>query len=742
MVSPVTSLLLFFTLGLANRPVAAAQAGDAVRSPAEEPPLYLLLIWHQHQPLYLDAQTDVLRGPWVRTHGTKDYYDMAAALSDHPTIHVTINLTSSLLTQLCRYYLARLAPFLDRSRNRIDAEAFLKKWQGRTDPWVDLLLTPSGSCSPEQRAQVKGDGWSCFSIARTALDRFPDLRALRSKGIGAFSAKDILHAKLLFALANFDPAFLRGPVRLVTGEVVDCSDLIREEPPGTFRLRRTVTDDDANRIVAESVKILEAILPAHRALRYDPASGRGQIEVVTTPFYHPILPLLVDTDLARFGQPEDPRPPRFRHPEDARAHVLKSVRLFEEIFEARPTGMWPAEGSVAQEVVPIFAAAGIRWIATGDAVLAASKPSGLPISAAYRAGTPQAGQVAVFFRDTALSDRIGFTYQTMKPRDAVGDFVTRARAHARPHGGGVLTVILDGENAWEHYRHDPDGKDFIRLLYTRLAALQAEGKLLTVTPIEYLRGNPKRKVPPHRLESLTAVTHLHAGSWIFGTLSTWIGEREENRAWELLKQVREDLAATGLPPPDPLAPRPAAGTTARAAWEAWESIYAAEGSDWFWWYGSDQSSGNDDLFDAAYVRHLRNVYHCAKRAGATIRPRSIEPIIGPATSSGTKTAVTFMCDARAIRVPAAIYIAGSDPVLGSWKPNTVRMYDDGTHGDLVKNDGIWSIRVQLPEQADIEYKYTNSGKPGAWVESEEFPAANRRVRVREGLVVEDRFGKR
>jgi alpha-amylase/alpha-mannosidase (GH57 family) len=232
---------------------------------------------------------------------------------------------------------------------------------------VDLLLTPSGDLSPEQRVQVKGNGWSCFSIAQTALNRFPDLRALREKRIDDFSAGDILHAKLLFALANFDPAFLRGPVRLVTKEVVDCSDLVREEPPGTFRLRRTLTEDDANRVLAESVKILEAILPAHRALRYDPDSGRGQIEVATTPFYHPILPLLVDTELARFGQPEDPRPPRFRHPEDARAHVLKSVRLFEEIFGARPTGMWPAEGSVAQEVVPIFADAGIRWIATTSA---------------------------------------------------------------------------------------------------------------------------------------------------------------------------------------------------------------------------------------------------------------------------------------------------------------------------------------------------------------------------------------
>ena len=483
-------------------------------------------------------------------------------------------------------------------------------------------------------------------------------------------------------------------------------------------------------------------IPVHRKLRYDPGTGKGCVEIITTPFYHPILPLLIDTDLAREGQPHDPLPPRFRHPEDAEAQVLKSVAFYKELFGSPPRGMWPAEGAVAQAGVPVFARAGITWIATGDGVLRRSKPAGLPCEAAYAAGDESAESVAVFFRDTELSDRIGFTYQSWKPEDAVEDFTRRVLAHSGGERGRVLTVILDGENAWEHYKFDFDGKKFIDTLYRRLGELQAEGKLLTVTPSEYIFGNPLRGVPPHPLHSLPRIKRLFAGSWIGGTLSTWIGEGEENRAWELLGKVRRDLERSGLKPPVPGASEPEPGTPADFARRAWESLYAAEGSDWFWWYGSDQASGSDELFDAAFIGHLKNVYLFAKKAGARIEPPPLEPIIKPRGRGGRLVSVLFTCSAKGIEVPEAIYIVGGERALGNWNPNTVRMYDDGTHGDFAAGDGVWSLRVLLPEESDIEYKYTNSGRPGEWSPSEEFPAANRKIRVKEGLIVLDTFGKK
>lgn len=728
--------------------------------------LYLNIIWHQHQPLYLDPSKDELQGPWVRTHGTKDYYDMVSILEAYPDIHFTVNLTASLLVQIEEFYVQRLGGFVDLKRNRVDARQFLSRYRGKVDPWIDLALTPTSRFRSRELGFLVSNTWNCFSVSEVIIDRFPEYKALRTKfrseGAKGLSEQNRRDVKFWFYLANFDPEFLEGKVRLVTGATVDLTDLVQRLENGTYKLKKTISEDDCNRIVAETYKVMAAIVPVHRKMMYDPAKNTGQIEVTTTPFYHPILPLIYDSDLAKLPQPGAPMPARFHFPQDASEQVGMSVAYFKKLFRVAPRGMWPAEGSVAHEVGPVFASHGIRWIATDERVLAKSKAKRHEKYYPYvLTGGTLKRPVVVVFRDTELSDKIGFTYQGMRGSEAAEDFIENILKFAPDEGEGdrLLTVILDGENAWEWYRFDNDGKEFRRELYRRLTELHKSGKVITTTVSEYTEGNRSRNVPPHPVDKMEHLEWLWPGSWINGNYDTWIGEPEENQAWEYLRIARQDLENSGLKPPDMSAAVSRKGTPAWYARKAWESMYAAEGSDWFWWYGSDQSSGGTDRpFDAAFITYLENVYKFARGAKVRMPRRTFDPIIyaqpelsmasggAMAQSKGVKDVlVRFEVDLAGSSVPEAIYIAGSVPALGNWVPNKIRMFDNGTNGDRASGDGIWTLEVRLPLGSEVDYKYTNSGSEGSWNPGEEFSAKNRKLRVHlEGQgtqEVRDRFGE-
>ncbi len=743
------------------------------RYPAAEgrTPVMLNLLWHQHQPLYVNPETDQLTGPWVRTHATKDYYDMAAILRQYPEVHCNINLTSSLLLQLQEYYVARLRPFVDVRRSSIDAAKFLARWGGKTDPWVDLALIPAEQFGKRERDLLYRNPWNCFGISEVMIGRFPEYKALRARvprggpaGDDLYTPQELREIKFWFYLSMFDPDFLAGPVKLEDGSICDLSDYVMRASDGTYRLRKQITEQDCQRMVVEAYKVMRNVVPVHRNLRYDPKTGRGQIDIITTPYYHPILPLLLDSDIARTCQPDDSLPTRFSYPEDAEAQVIKAVRFYTETFGSPPTGMWPGEGSLSQQVLPILREHGILWTASDARVLARSRPANLPNTTAYRCSAGR-HPISLVFRDTELSDRIGFKYQQYAGEEAAEDFVQAilARAPQKGEDDVLVTVILDGENAWEWYQKDEDGKDFLHAFYRKLTRLQKEGRVITATMSEYLHGNPHRGITPHPIGRQRAIEQLWPGSWINGNFDTWIGEKEENRAWEYLRTVREDLASSGLPRPDPHARPPARGTRAWDLFRAWESMYAAEGSDWFWWYGEDQTApGGDHPFDAAFLTHLRNVYTYARRAGGRIPDREFSPIIREGPASGPETVpanaaggamsqgtvrmrtVVFECDARAEKVTQGIFIAGSEDVLGNWRPNSIAMRDDGSGGDAAGGDGIWTLTVSLPVGKHIQYKFTNSGREGAWVPGEEFPSGNRSLVVGEGLeplIVRNIFGK-
>ncbi len=748
---------------------------DAYSARAGRKPVYLGIIWHQHQPLYVDPETDQLTGPWVRTHATKDYFDMAAMLRKYPDVHCTINLTSSLLLQLKTYYVDRLGPYVDTRKNTVDVRAFWKAWKGKTDPWIDLALKNSARFSKADKDYLYRNVWNAFGISEVMLERFPEYLALKKKipsgathGYHLFSVQEMREIKCWFYLAYFDPDFLRGPVQLPDGTVCDLSDLVEFRLDGKFYLKRKITEADCNRVVAEACKVMANVIPVHQEIRYSSASGRGQAEIITTPYYHPILPLIYDTDLAHICQPKDSLPSRFSFPQDAQAQVAKAVKFYTAMFGEAPVGMWPGEGAVAQPVLGILRSNGILWTASDIKVLQRSDPLGQPNTTPYRFPAGDGGSadssISLIFRDTELSDRIGFKYQNYRGEEAAEDFVQTilSRAPSTNEPDVLVTVILDGENAWEWYRKDIDGKEFLSALYRKLSKLAAEGQIVTTTIMEYLAGDPVRRVPAHPTASQPAMRWLWPGSWINGNFDTWIGEPEENLAWNYLLQARQDLHRSGIPRPNPLADAPRQGTEAWYGYMAWEAIYAAEGSDWFWWYGDDQTApGGDKPFDTAFLTHLRNMYEFAARAGARVPARDFAPIIkdvsaaspaaggagkgAMARSSGGEQTVLFTCNAKDQSVKRAIYIAGNLPSLSSWKPNVTAMYDDGTHGDLRSGDGVWSLEVQVPVGVEVQYKYTNSGEPGIWAPGEEFPARHRSYAVHEksasAIVIEDTFGK-
>jgi len=618
----------FYVNALGEVELRAYEEGDAEGGELKigKGKLYLALVWHQHQPFYLDSEKDQLIAPWVRTHTTKDYYDMTAMVKNHPDIHFTMNLTPVLLHQMDEYYIKRLAPFYNAETNRINTTEFLAQWAGKTDPWIDLMFTDTEEFGEEEDSYLFRNEWSCFSVSHVLMSRFPDYVALAEKERSEFTVQDKRNLKSLFYLALFDPDFLNGPVTMESGKTVDLSDLVIREDGPVWRLAHPFTEDDANRLVAETYKVAEGVIAVHKDLAYDAETHEGQVEIITTPYFHPILPLIANV---RSGESESDQAPEgleFSYPMDAKAQVRMAVEAYQKWFGRKPYGFWPAEGSVSEQVVDYFVENDILWIATGDGVLSKSTPKGLKADTPYRVTGPEGGQTAVIFRDTHLSDLIGFRYQRWEAEEAAQDLINRILLNVPEEEGAevFLTVLLDGENAWEWYEKDVDAKGFLNSFYRNLTQQQESGKILTVTPTEYILGNAERGIEAHPLNALPKLERMWPGSWIRGDYSTWIGEQEENEAWKWLVRVRNDLHEASKKMDRSYRNI----STAEAYRMAWQSMYAAEGSDWFWWYGDDQNTGEGDTrWDKLYRAHLNQVYYYLNKAGVKIEAPEIPSLI-------------------------------------------------------------------------------------------------------------------
>lgn len=537
------------------------------------PALYVAWLWHQHQPLYRDPQRTEPAGsyryPWVRLHALRDYYSMATLAAEHD-VHVTFNLTPVLLRQIDEYVTG-----------------------GATDGALELTQRPAERLTATEVEEVLSTFFDAdwhHQVYRHR--RYRELFDQRTSG-ARFSRQDIRDLQMWFNLAWFGHEFRVGDVALITGETVHVHRWVEQQ--------RGFSHEDVLTMIEEQYKILRAIVPIHRTLQES-----GRIEVSTTPAFHPILPLLIDTDRAYIDRPGTSLPTQFAYADDAAAQVALAISDHTSRFGKTAAGMWPAEGAVSADAVEMCAQHGVRWLATDAGVLARSGQWGYRVSEPdvlcqpYRA-SDEGLSVALFFRDTELSDGIGFRYgQYTDAPTAVQDFVRTIEARfldrLENDDDHVLTIVLDGENAWGGY--PDDGRPFLHALYTRLAS---DPRLNTVTFSEYLLGNVARGIAPHPLSQLTRVYDLATGSWIDEPgsargvdLGTWIGEPEENAAWNLLGEARTVLASTT--------------STGPAVERARQCLLAAEGSDWYWWFGSDQESRNDATFDELFRAHLRGSY--------------------------------------------------------------------------------------------------------------------------------------
>ncbi len=536
--------------------------------------LSVAVIWHMHQPLYKDRLTGRYLMPWVRLHAIKDYLDMVEILRQYPKIRQTFNLVPSLLEQLVDY-----------------------GHHGAIDRALELTLKPLDRMTPDDKAYLLERFFDLnWENQLRPYPRYLELANKRNElmahmsaeeAASRFSDQDLLDLTVWFNLAWFDPMWLSRDAEL----------------QALLKKGRSFTQGDRELLIAKQRELIRAIIPTYTQMQ-----AEGRIELTTTPFYHPILPLLVDTQSARVARPELPLPSqRYQHPEDARAQVRKGLDYFEENFGYRPSGMWPSEESVSPAVVELVADQGVSWIVSDEGVLAHSLGAKLVRDGEGRLQDPatlyqpywaesNGKRVAMVFRDIVLSDLIGFSYSRMSPQDAARDLHGRLKAirsRLPQDDAHLVTIALDGENCWEYYTRD--GADFLHAFYELVSN---DPELSMVTVGEYLRDHEPRRT----------LHQLHAGSWIYSDFTTWIGDPTKNRAWDYLYKARQALAA------HPDHPRFA---------EAQEEIYIAEGSDWFWWFGEGHNSGQDDLFDWQFRLHLQNVYQLL---GQPVPEELLEPV--------------------------------------------------------------------------------------------------------------------
>jgi len=496
-----------------------------------------------HQPLYRLGGERVCFQPWVRLHGVRAYYDMVRVLEEFPGVRVTINLVPVLLDQIRAY------------------------GRGATDAFREAALLPAEDLDEAQRRFLVRHFFSAQEerLIRP-MPRYAELldrRDAARRRLGEENAwRDFAVADLRDLQALFDLAWFGFKAE---EEFPEIRDLRR-------KLRGYTADDIATLHRIEDA-ILGRLVPLYRD-----AAARGQVEISVSPYAHPILPLLIDSDSALESLPGLPLPARFHESDDARRQIAEGIERVAAEIGAAPRGLWPSEGSVSDAAVALMGRCGVGWAASDADVLRASprddeadpyRPWRLP---------GEGGKVDLVFRDHDLSDRIGFTYARSEPHQAVAELLAEVRRRAQPEA--MVLVALDGENPWEHY--PGGGAAFLRSLY---AALEVGGPVVARTVSEAIAACPRRG----------ALRGLRAGSWINADLGVWIGGPEKNRAWNLLGQVRSRIDA---PLRDPR--RESAGRQA-----AWESLRAAEGSDWFWWLDGQYDNLYREDFDRLFRSHLR-----------------------------------------------------------------------------------------------------------------------------------------
>ena len=528
--------------------------------------IHLAVLWHMHQPQYRDPETGAYVLPWTRLHATKDYWGMVKLFEEFPKFHATINMVPSLCMQLEEYASGEF-----------------------NDPWFTVASKAAEGLTKEEKREILD---RAFQVNHERLmsrwPRFVELYEWSRAAGGAqalvtFTVRDWRDLQVLSQLAWMDEEWF-------TKDVV----VSRLANRG-----KDFTEKDKTELKAKHLELIGMVLPECRN-----AAKRGQIEISTTPFYHPILPLLCDSDIARVANPGTPLPRRaFRRPEDAREQLRRAKDYHEKIFGVKPVGLWPSEGSVSDQAMGIAAEEGFQWFGTDEGVLGRTlnvgffrDASGIPANAdrLYQPWRLQLANKGItgLFRDHHLSDLVGFVYSRMDSVAAAADLHGRLRhlgESVRTNKPLTICLFLDGENAWEYY--PGNGRRFLREFYKRISD---DGDFLALTASETIAA----------AGDLPTTPGIFPASWINANFDVWIGHQEDVTAWDFLWDAREAYAR-GV---EAREKGRTSGPSAEGLKAAQDSLLAAEGSDWCWWYGPEHSTANDAEFDALYRKHLTGVY--------------------------------------------------------------------------------------------------------------------------------------
>lgn len=565
----------------------------------QPPKLDLVLLWHMHQPDYRDCKTGEFLLPWVYLHAIKDYTDMAHHLEAHPNIRLVVNFVPVLLDQLEDY-----------------ADQFTNG--PIRDPLLRLLAEPDlDQISLDERLLILN---SCFlNNHNTMLMPYPAYQRLRDLYNNLQEAGD---KELLYVSGQYLADLLVWYHLAWTGESV------RRENECIVQLmsqEKLFSHGDRMLLFELIGELIRDLIP-----RYHRLAESGQIELSTTPHHHPLAPLLIDFESARDSLPEIVLPANTTYPggrERVSFHLKSAIDSHQQRFDSKPSGIWPAEGAVSEPLLDILIEHGRQWCASGEGVLANSLRKSHPdqplparsdyLYRPYRFETKN-GDILCFYRDDQLSDLIGFEYSKWFGRDAAENFIQRLehiRHEVRENTHPVVSVILDGENAWESYPYN--GYYFLNDLYELLENNQ---HIRTTTFHDYITQLSPSATEVARLPALAA------GSWVYGSFSTWIGDHDKNLAWELLCTAKQSY--------DLVLQSPRLTKEEKAA--AGRQLASCESSDWFWWFGDYNLPHAVESFDRLFRKNLANLYRLLKiPAPVTI----LEPISHGGTSGSESGAM-------------------------------------------------------------------------------------------------------
>ena len=531
----------------------------------ESKPLKVVFCWHMHQPEYRSLTSGQYQQPWTYLHAIKDYIDMVAHLEAVPEACAVVNFAPTLLEQISDY--------------AVQVRGYLEQGSPISDPLLAALDAPALPRGSAERANLVR---LCLRANEYRLiERYPDYRRLAER------------AKLLEGhpelITYFSDQFLIDLI--IWYHLAWIGETVRRQDKRIKKLmKRRVNFAPADRrflleIIAD---LLEQVIP-----RYKRLAERGQIELSVTPYAHPIVPLMLSLQSARESIPEAPLPESSDYPggaQRARWHIEEGKRVFKQHFGFEPKGCWPSEGGISDGTLQILNEAGFTWTATGETVLVNSrimadkKTGGEKKNWLHRPYRLVDTELDCYFRDDGLSDLIGFTYADWHADDAVANLMHHLEnIHASSKKDAVVSIIMDGENAWETYFEN--GYYFLRALYRKLS----DHPNIELTTFSRCASECESK------GSLPAVV---AGSWVYGTFSTWIGEKDKNRAWDMLceaKLVFDQVIGENR-------------LDEKRLTQLERQLAICEGSDWFWWFGDYNPAEAVQDFERLYREHLVNLY--------------------------------------------------------------------------------------------------------------------------------------